>query len=369
MLKPARSPVRGYNHNVKYRGRVFHVQTEESGPGSPRISTHLYFGGTILASKRHEYDPAAPPEIVRGLMQSQHKSILRDLKAGRHDAHLLQFFTSLGEVLEPAAASSASVDDEFPDEQTPQPILVPAGAIAAAVPAAVTTAAVSAALPPAAAPVRTPPAPASNTPAPVAVAARPVSGFVTFTDNFDDEPTNPEERAHHASTLAARAAKGTPALGSSVVRIERVVTLGEKTPAPAMLGARARRPAPSFPYVVQEGSHPVQTDGQPINTPAPLSTTVTAPMVSPSMAAPVAAGPVSLVPSDAPSTGLASAVPATPAAPLIPAAPNPADAPLTAAELGATPEIPVSREDNQSLDEVIMAYLSRGVDRDVGNVG
>ena len=102
MLKSARSPVRGYNHNVKYRGRVFHVQTEESGPGNPRIFTHLYFGGTILASKRHEYDPAAAPDIVRGLMQSQHKSILRDLKSGRHDAQLLQFFAARGEVLEPA---------------------------------------------------------------------------------------------------------------------------------------------------------------------------------------------------------------------------------------------------------------------------
>ena len=37
--------------------------------------------------------------------------------------------------------------------------------------------------------------------------------------------------------------------------------------------------------------------------------------------------------------------------------------------VGATPETAVNREDSQSLDEVIMAYLSRGVDRDVGNVG
>src|SRR5262245_15314083 len=29
MAKPLRSPVLGYNHNVRYHGRVFHVQTED----------------------------------------------------------------------------------------------------------------------------------------------------------------------------------------------------------------------------------------------------------------------------------------------------------------------------------------------------
>jgi hypothetical protein len=373
MLKPARSPVRGYNHNVIYRGRVFHVQTEESGPGSPRISTHLYFGGTILASKRAEYDPAAAPEIVRGLMQSQHKSILRDLKSGRNDAHLLQFFTARGETLDGAAAGGAA-DDEFPDEgQTPHPIVVaspssPAVSPPAGPPPVGATASLSAPL----------------TPTPEVVqpvrprAANPIiaDALITFGDNFDDEPTNPEERtraaAASAAGLAARAAKGTPALGSAVVRIERVVTLGEKTPAPVSFSARARRPAPSFPYVVQEGSHPVQDDGQAVLTPAPLVTTVTEPMVSPAMAAPVAAAPVSVVPSAAPAPST-TPPPVPPAAPLVPPAARPQAAPLTAgvsaAELGATPEAPVSREENQSLDEVIMAYLARGPDRDVGNGG
>jgi hypothetical protein len=370
MLKPARSPVRGYNHNVIYRGRVFHVQTEESGPGSPRISTHLYFGGTILASKRAEYDPAAAPDIVRGLMQSQHKSILRDLKSGRNDAHLLQFFTARGETLDPVAASSGAPDDEFPDEgQTPHPIAVATPPSAVSPPPG----------PPAAGAAEMLTAPL--TPNPVVMrpkAANPIitDALITFGDNFDDEPTNPEERtraaAASAAGLAARAAKGTPALGSAVVRIERVVTLGEKTPAPVSFGARARRPAPSFPYVVQEGSHPVQDDGQAVLTPAPLVTTVTEPMVSPAMAAPVAAAPVSVVPAGPPAPST-TPPPMTPPGPLVPPAARPHAAPLTAgvsaAELGATPEAPVSREENQSLDEVIMAYLARGPDRDVGNGG
>jgi hypothetical protein len=240
---------------------------------------------------------------------------------------LLQFFAARGEELEAVAPSSVLPDEEFPEEgPTPQPAVMPPAQI---------------------------PEPAVLTGPPVTATApaeviRPLtSGFVAFTDNFDDEPTNPEERHRDpTANLAARAAKGTPALGSAVVRIERVVSLGD-TPAPLVIGARARRPAPSFPYVVQEGSHPVQgTDAAPVVAPAATSASTTEPM-------------------GAPATAAAPSIPIVPATPLVP----PVGAPLTAADLGATPEVPVSREDNQSLDEVIMAYLARGVDRDVGNIG
>src|SRR5688500_15002834 len=108
--KPNRSPVLGYNHNLKYRGRIFHIQSEDSGPQNPRLFTHLYFGGTILASKKHEYDPAAPEDVVRALMQSQHKSILKELKAGKHDDRIIRFFTARGESLEASMAESVSAD-------------------------------------------------------------------------------------------------------------------------------------------------------------------------------------------------------------------------------------------------------------------
>src|ERR1051326_2938636 len=51
MAKPHRSPLLGYNHNVKYRGRIFHVQTEDSGPANPRLFTHLYYEGTIRSEE------------------------------------------------------------------------------------------------------------------------------------------------------------------------------------------------------------------------------------------------------------------------------------------------------------------------------
>jgi hypothetical protein len=97
MAKPVRSPLLGYNHNVKYKGRVYHVQTEDSGPANPRLFTHLYFEGTILASKKHEYDAASAEDTVRGLMQGQHKSILKDLKQSLLDDKLGTFFARRNE--------------------------------------------------------------------------------------------------------------------------------------------------------------------------------------------------------------------------------------------------------------------------------
>src|SRR5215469_3208406 len=52
LTKRGRSPVLGYNHNLRYGGRTFHVQTEDSGQGYARLYTHLFYEGTILSSKK-----------------------------------------------------------------------------------------------------------------------------------------------------------------------------------------------------------------------------------------------------------------------------------------------------------------------------
>ena len=78
-----RSPVLGYNHNIRYRGLVFHIQTEDSGVANPHIFTHLFHGGVILTSRKHDYDASFPELRVKMLMQEQHKQVLRDLKKGK----------------------------------------------------------------------------------------------------------------------------------------------------------------------------------------------------------------------------------------------------------------------------------------------
>jgi hypothetical protein len=81
--------VTGFNHNVKHRGKPFHVQTEDSGVANPQITTHLFVGGNIIASKKTSYADrvGAPnlPQVVRELMEEQHKDVLRNLVNGRYD--------------------------------------------------------------------------------------------------------------------------------------------------------------------------------------------------------------------------------------------------------------------------------------------
>ena len=80
------APVVGFNHNLKHAGRVFHVQTEDSGLPRAHFLTHLYIGGNILASAKGTYgdkleDPELP-RLVRKMMEDQHKQMVRRLVAG-----------------------------------------------------------------------------------------------------------------------------------------------------------------------------------------------------------------------------------------------------------------------------------------------
>ena len=83
----------GYNHNVKYKGMIFHIQTEDSGVKNPHIITLLFLGGNIIARKKVSYADIIKHErlqdVVRELMQEQHKQMLRELKDGKFDNHPL----------------------------------------------------------------------------------------------------------------------------------------------------------------------------------------------------------------------------------------------------------------------------------------
>lgn len=97
----------GHNHNVMYRGEVYHVQTEDSGIKNPHIITLLYQGGTILASKKTTYADIVTFEnldlLVDELMKDQHKGMLRALKNGDYDDKIDTLIAA------PAAAAAAAV--------------------------------------------------------------------------------------------------------------------------------------------------------------------------------------------------------------------------------------------------------------------
>ncbi|HET6146018.1 MAG TPA: hypothetical protein VFH68_00680 [Polyangia bacterium] len=142
MTKHQRSPVVGYNHNLRYRGRLFHVQSEDSGPVNPHVFTHLFFEGTILSSKKLQYDAEAHEDLVKVQMQQLHKAMIKELMHGVHDERVTAFFAARGQEAfseppraaavivapAPAGTANAGVPDPAPETGTlpvPAPRLAP----------------------------------------------------------------------------------------------------------------------------------------------------------------------------------------------------------------------------------------------------
>lgn len=91
--------VLGFNHNLMYKGEVFHVQTEDSGVANPHIITLLYRGGVIISSKKTSYSDILKMDnlevVVEELMKEQHKEMMRRLKAGEFDEKAFSFEATL----------------------------------------------------------------------------------------------------------------------------------------------------------------------------------------------------------------------------------------------------------------------------------
>jgi hypothetical protein len=79
----------GYNTNVPYKGKVYHVQTEDSGLVNPFIITLLYFQGAILRSVKTGYSHIVGSprfeEQLRDIMKHQHREMIRALVRGQCD--------------------------------------------------------------------------------------------------------------------------------------------------------------------------------------------------------------------------------------------------------------------------------------------
>lgn len=122
------SPLLGFNNNVKHKGRVFHVQTEDSGVRHPHVITHLFAdGGRILKTMKTSYaehlNEANLRDIVHQLMKEQHKAMFVALRDGQFD----HFFE---EKEAPAGASPASP----PIAPPPPSVAAPASGIVPAPP-------------------------------------------------------------------------------------------------------------------------------------------------------------------------------------------------------------------------------------------
>jgi hypothetical protein len=84
------SPLVGYNTNVRHKGKLYHIQTEDSGVKRPHVITQLFAdGGRILASEKTSYEEYLHAEnlsvVVKKLMQEQHKRVFIALRDGVYD--------------------------------------------------------------------------------------------------------------------------------------------------------------------------------------------------------------------------------------------------------------------------------------------
>lgn len=117
-MAQVQSPQLGYNTNVRYKDRVFHVQTEDSGVARPHVITHLFAdGGRIIKSVKRAYaDILDEPDLiarVKKLMQEQHKAMLLALRAGTYDT-VIGFEAAPAEMpaaMEAEAAPEPGLDD------------------------------------------------------------------------------------------------------------------------------------------------------------------------------------------------------------------------------------------------------------------
>lgn len=81
----------GSNQNVRLNGRDYHVQTEDSGLPGRLVTTHIYIGGTIIASKKTSYAALTTREdlgearpVIQRIMDEQHQLMVRNLRSGMY---------------------------------------------------------------------------------------------------------------------------------------------------------------------------------------------------------------------------------------------------------------------------------------------
>ncbi|MGH7337860.1 MAG: hypothetical protein ACREI7_09795, partial [Myxococcota bacterium] len=117
--------ITGANTNVRYRGILFHVQTEDSGRANPHIISHVYHGGTILGTHKTDYSDRLDADdltsVVRGLIEQQHAAMLAKLDSGGFDAVIAQRLGSSALDADTAAGPAMTSRPDTQPDSRPQP--------------------------------------------------------------------------------------------------------------------------------------------------------------------------------------------------------------------------------------------------------
>ncbi|MEM1349163.1 MAG: hypothetical protein AAGI01_11440, partial [Myxococcota bacterium] len=82
----------GYNNDVQYRNKTFHIQTEDRGMGVKQIETQIFHSGAILDTRIVSYEELIANKAgdekksaIRSLMQTTHRELFKNLMEGQYD--------------------------------------------------------------------------------------------------------------------------------------------------------------------------------------------------------------------------------------------------------------------------------------------
>ena len=83
--------ITGFNTDVDYDGRIFHVQTEDKGRDNPIIESLVYSRGEIVAARNTSYEDFNASEDysedeVMDRMERQHQALIRDILNGKFES-------------------------------------------------------------------------------------------------------------------------------------------------------------------------------------------------------------------------------------------------------------------------------------------
>ncbi len=112
----------GFNNDVEYRGKTFHIQTEDHGESDCRIETQLFYAGAILDTVITSYEETIEgyegneaEERIRAQMKASHRSLFKKLMAGEYDDFAgLEPLEDVEEEVEEDAADFTPSQDRVP---------------------------------------------------------------------------------------------------------------------------------------------------------------------------------------------------------------------------------------------------------------
>jgi len=79
--------ITGHNTDVEYKGKTYHVQTEDKGVKNPIIESLIYIKGHIVGSKKASYADllaaGGGEKQIQERLEAQHKRMLMDVRGGK----------------------------------------------------------------------------------------------------------------------------------------------------------------------------------------------------------------------------------------------------------------------------------------------